>query len=183
MSTSLVRFQPTRTSSPWSILYRVRLASWSIAWPLLCRWTPKPFNGHRILVLRLFGCQVSTTAFVHQRAYIAHPWNVTIGDNCCIGDSAVLYSLGPIVLHCGATIAQEAYLCTASHDFSQQAYPLLLSPIVIGENSFVGARAFILPGITVGSHSVIGACSVVTRSVAPHLTVAGNPARPLHPRI
>jgi putative colanic acid biosynthesis acetyltransferase WcaF len=77
-------------------------------------------------------------------------------------------------------VAQEAYLCTASHDFHKPAQPLTVSPIVIEQDAFIGARAFVLPGVSIGRGALVGACSVVTRPVPPHATVAGNPARPLH---
>ena len=169
--------QPHKFSSPWSLQYRLYLLTWMTTWSLICRWTPKPFNRLRIYVLRLFGARIGSHVFVHQRARIAHPCNLELGDGCCLGDAAHLYNLAPIFIRPGATVAQEAYLCTASHDFSIHSHPLITSPIVIEEDAFIGARAFVLPGVSVGRGSIVGACSVVTRSVPPHKTVAGNPAR------
>jgi len=74
-------------------------------------------------------------------------------------------------------VAQEVYICTGTHDFSDQIRALQTSPVNIGSDSFIGARSFILPGITVGEGAIIGACSVVTRSVDPYISVAGNPAK------
>jgi len=51
---------------------------------------------------------------------------------------------------------------------------------MVGRNVWIGGGAILLPGITVGDDAVIGAGSVVTRDVAPGVTVAGNPARLLH---
>jgi putative colanic acid biosynthesis acetyltransferase WcaF len=170
----------SRGFSPWTLLYRMRLFLWAVSWTLLCRWTPKPMNSFRVAVLRVFGAKISPGAFIHQRARIAHPWNLTMGVGACLGDRAHAYSLSLIDIQAGATVAQEAYLCTGSHDFNQPAYPLSVSPIVIEPDAFIGARVFVLPGVTIGRGAIVGACSVVTRSVAPHATVAGNPARPLY---
>ena len=175
----MIRLQPDRTSSPWSATYRIRLFIWAIVWTSFCRWTPKPFNSFRLSILRLFGARISNTAFVHQRAIIAHPWNLTMGPGSCIGDSAQIYNLAHVDLGSGATVAQESYLCTASHDFGSPSLSLIASAIVIEQDAFIGARAFILPGVIVGRSAIVGACSVVTRSVSPAQTVAGNPARPL----
>lgn len=173
MSTS----RPRRTDSPWSITYRLRLLLWATTWTLFCVWTPKPFNRLRIALLRLFGAQVCFSAFVHQRARIAHPWNLTMDPESCLGDRAHVYNLAPVRLCVGCTVAQEAYLCTASHDFIKSHQPLIKAPIIVEEYAFVGARAFVLPDITIGRGAIVGACSVVTRSVSPFQTVAGNPAR------
>ena len=52
--------------------------------------------------------------------------------------------------HGGATVAQEAYLCTGTHDFKDPSLQLITKPITIGKNSFIGARAMILPGVRIG---------------------------------
>jgi putative colanic acid biosynthesis acetyltransferase WcaF len=85
--------------------------------------------------------------------------------------------LGPIAIAEGATIAQEAYLCTGTHDFSDAALPLQTAAIAIGVDAFVGARALILPGVTIGDRAVVGAGAVVPKDVPPGAIVAGNPAR------
>ena len=119
---------------------------------------------------------------MHQRARIAIPWNLTLEDGACLGDGANAYSLGKIVLGARATVAQEAYLCTGTHDFTRSAIPLITARIVVGNDAFVGARAFVMPGVTIGAGSIIGACSVVTKDIPPNVMAAGNPCRVLGPR-
>jgi putative colanic acid biosynthesis acetyltransferase WcaF len=172
-----IRYQPSRSSSPWSLGYRLRMLLWEATWPLLCQWTPKPCNPWRLLILRCFGVSIRGWPFVHQRARIEHPWNLTLHHRSCLGDRAHIYCLGPVVIHARATVAQEAYLCTGTHDFSQPNWPLQTAPITIGADAFIGARAFLLLGVTVGEGAIVGACSVVTRTVPPAVVVAGNPAR------
>jgi putative colanic acid biosynthesis acetyltransferase WcaF len=167
----------SRHSSPWSTRERVGLLLWSIAWPLFCGWTPKPFGAWRLLWLRLFGCKMEGKPFVHQRARIQIPWHVTLHDRSCVGDRANLYSLGQIELGCSSVVAQEAYLCTGTHDLSRRDAPLLTAKITVGPEAFVGARAFVMPGITIGEGAVVGACSVVTHDLPPWTVSAGNPSR------
>jgi len=164
-------------TSPWTRRRRVALLLWQLAWPLACGWTPKPANAWRLFVLRLFGARIDGRPFVHARARIAQPWNLTLRHRACLGDGAVAYSLGPIEIGAGATVAQEAYLCTGTHDFASPRLPLQTAPIRVGPEAFVGARSFILPGVELGAGCVVGASAVVTRDVAPRAIVAGNPAR------
>jgi putative colanic acid biosynthesis acetyltransferase WcaF len=154
---------------------RLKMAAWEWCWVLFCSWTPKPLNPWRLMWLRLFGATITGTPFVHQRARIQLPWNLTLGDRACLGDRANAYSLGRIEVEEGAVIAQEAYLCTGTHDFSDEGWPLVTRDISVGRRAFVGARAFVLPGVRIGRDSIIGACSVVTRDVQPETISAGNP--------
>ncbi len=166
-------------ASPWSLRHRVALLAWEFTWAVACRWTPKPLNPWRLLVLRLFGAEIHGTPFVHQRARIHHPGNLVLRHRACLGDRTAVYSLDRIELLEGATVAQEAYLCTGTHDFARADWPLQTAPIVIGPGAFVGARAFVLPGVTLGARSVVGAMSLVAADVAPGAVVAGIPARVL----
>lgn len=171
--------QETQWSSPWPRRERIKLLLWDLAWPLLAAWTPKPLNRWRLLILRLFGARIEGVPFVHQRARVQMPWKLTLQDRACLGDGAVAYSLGEILIETGATVAQEAYLCTGTHDFSQPAMPLQTARVVVGAGAFIGARAFILPGVRIGARAIVGAASVVTRDVGDGQCVAGNPARVL----
>ena len=174
--------QTSAKESPWPTGDRLRRLLWELAWSVFCEWTPKPFNPWRLFWLRLFDAKIQGTPFVHQRARIAIPWNLTMGDGACLGDRANAYSLGQIEIGPRATVAQEVYLSTGTHDFGRPEIPLVTAKITIGEDAFIGARAFIMPGVTIGARSVIGACSVVTRDIPADTVAAGNPCRVLRPR-
>ncbi|MFN2509276.1 MAG: DapH/DapD/GlmU-related protein [Chthoniobacterales bacterium] len=176
------RAQASAFASPWRRGDRFLMLLWELCWTLFCVWTPKPANPWRLFWLRIFDAKIDGTPFVHQRARIAIPWKLTLHDRACLGDRANAYTLGEIEIGARATVAQEVYLSTGSHDFSQSEMPLMTAKITIGEDAFLGARAFVMPGITIGARSVIGACSVVTKDVPPDVVAAGNPCRVLHPR-
>src|ERR1022692_5324450 len=175
--------QTSAQESPWPIGDRLLRLMWGFAWFAFCEWTPKPLNPWRLFWLRLFGTKIHGTPFVHQRARIAIPWNLTLHDRACLGDRANAYSLGQVEIGARATVAQEAYLDTGSHDFEKPGMPLVTAKITIGEDAFVGARAFVLPGVTIGSRSVIGAGSVVTKDVPENVIAAGNPCKVLRTRL
>jgi putative colanic acid biosynthesis acetyltransferase WcaF len=168
-------------ASPWTFGEKVRMLLWDIAWPVFCGWTPKPLNSWRMFWLRLFGATLHGQPFVHQRARIQMPWNLTMHDRACIGDRANVYSLGPVELGPECTVAQEAYLCTGTHDFADTMF-LMTDKITVGARAFLGARVFVMPGVTIGEDCVIGACSVVTKNTPPGMICAGNPCKPVRPR-
>jgi putative colanic acid biosynthesis acetyltransferase WcaF len=174
--------QKSAYDSPWPNSHRVLRVLWEFCWITFCAWTPKPLNEWRLFWLRVFDAKIYGKPFVHQRARIAIPWNLTLHDRACLGDRANAYSLAEIEIGARATVAQEAYLDTGSHDFNHPDLPLVVAKVTIGEDAFVGARAFVLPGVSIGARSVIGACSVVTHDVPEDVIAAGNPCKVLRPR-
>jgi putative colanic acid biosynthesis acetyltransferase WcaF len=172
-----VHQQDSAYVSPWSVGIRVKVLLWDIVWGVLCSWTPKPFNRWRLLWLSAFGCEVHGICFVHGRARVIRPWNLVLRERSCLGDGAVAYCLDKVVVGEGATVAQEAYLCTGTHDFDDPRLPLKTAPITVGAHAFVGLRAIVLPGVTVAPRSIVGAGAVLTRDNEIDGIYAGNPAR------
>lgn len=150
---------------------------WNLVWLALFRPTPKPLSAWRVFLLRLFGAEIYGAPFVSQSANIKMPWNLVLEDRACLGANCNIYNLARVTLRNKAVIAQEVYVCCGTHDFDDEALPLVIGEIVVGEDAFIGARAFLMPGIEIGEGAVVGACSVVTKDVPSHTVVAGNPAK------
>ncbi|MBC8166517.1 MAG: putative colanic acid biosynthesis acetyltransferase [Bryobacteraceae bacterium] len=174
--------KPAPAGSPWTLHQRSAMLLWELCWFVFCRWTPKPFNAWRLFWLRLFGATIYGTPFVHQRARVQIPWHLTLHDRSCLGDRTNAYSLGEIEIEAGAVVGQEVYLCTGTHDFETPELPLVTRKIVVGRDAFLGARAFVLPGVTIGEGAIVGAGSVVTTNLEPFTVNAGNPCRMLRRR-
>src|SRR5436190_15436558 len=131
--------------SPWSLENRIMRLLWEFSWAIFCVWTPKPLNPWRLFWLRLFGAKIHGTPFVHQRARISIPWNLTLHDRALIGDRANANTLGEIEIGPGAIVAQEVYLSSGSHDFDHPTLPLTTAKIMIGQDAFIGTRTFVMP--------------------------------------
>lgn len=172
-----VRQQRDGYTSSWGVGERVRMVLWRVVWLLLFRPTPKFFRAWRVFLLRLFGARIRGVVFVAASARVRRPWALVMEHRACLADEVEVYNLGLVILRARCTVAQQAYLCGGSHDFSTRRLPLTTGDIEIGADAFIGARAFILPGVTVGEGALVGACSVVTKDVERFQVVAGNPAR------
>lgn len=176
-NTRAIDVTANRAASKWSRSELVRRALWELLYGPLFSWTPRPFWSWRVFVLRCFGAKVGKRVHIHPSVRIAVPWHLDVGDEAGIGDRAILYSLGAITIGKRATISQHAHLCAGSHDFRDPAMPLLKPPIVIGDDAWICADAFIGPEVDVGSRAVVGARAVAMRDVPSGAVVAGNPAK------
>jgi len=149
----------------------------------LFRFSPRVFFGWRCMLLRMFGAKVGSNVHVYNSAVIYMPWNLEIGDWSSIGEQAFVYNLGRVTIGSRTTISQRAHLCAGTHDFTDPALPLLKPPILIGDQAWVCADAFVGPGVSVGEGAVIGARAVVVKDVDAWHVVAGNPAKFIKMRI
>ena len=85
--------------------------------------------------------------------------------------------MAPVTIGAHSTISQGAFLCTASHDITDPCHQLVTAPIVVEDQVWVGARAFIGMGVVVRQGAVVGATASVYKNVEPWTVVGGNPAR------
>jgi len=167
--------RPDRNYSRTELLGRIL---WMLIHPLF-RFSPRTCNAWRRMLLRCFGAKVGHKANIRNSAVITIPWNLSLGDDACIGDHALVYNLGPVTIGDEAIVSQRVHLCAGTHDYSQLdlPLPLLKPPIIIEKQAWVCADAFVGPGVTVGQGAIVGARAVVVKNVEPWAIVAGNPAK------
>lgn len=165
--------------SPWENFRRVL---WAIAKPFY-RFSPRVFFGWRNLLLRLFGAHIGKHVHIYNSAQVYFPWNLEVGDWSVIGEHALIYNLGPVRVGSLVTISQRAHLCAGTHDHTDPSLPLQKPPIVIGDQVWICADAFIGPGVTIGDGALVAARAVAVKDVEPWQIVAGNPARVIKKRV
>jgi putative colanic acid biosynthesis acetyltransferase WcaF len=157
-------------------------ALWALAWGLLGRFSPRPAHRWRALLLRAFGARLGPACHIYGGARIHAPWRLHCGTGVAIADGAWVYNPAGAWIDDGAVISQQAFLCGATHDCDDPAFPLRTHPITVGARAWIAARATVLPGVHVGEGAVLGACSVATADLAAWTVHAGHPARALRPR-
>lgn len=151
---------------------------WSVVWTIFARPLPRSIgSGWKRFLLRLFGAKLASTAIVYSSAKIYYPANLIMEEYSCLASGVDCYNVAPIKIGANATVSQSAYLCTASHDISDSLNPLVTAPIVIEDQAWVAADAFVGMGVTVGQGAVIGARACVFKDVESWTVVGGNPAK------
>lgn len=165
-----------------SLRNRLARLLWGAVQATLFRWSPRPLHGWRAWLLRCFGARLGAGCHIYPRARIWAPWNLECESVVCIGDEAIVYN--PALLRIGshAIVSQQAYLCGATHDYRDRAFPMIWAPITIGRYAWICARATVLSGVTVGEGAVLGLGSVTSRSLEPWTVYAGLPARRIKAR-
>lgn len=173
--------QANRKAPKWSLKAKFGRILWALALPLF-RYSPRPLWAWRRMLLRLFGAHIGTQVHVYPTVRITIPWNLTIGDHAAVGDQAILYALGPIEIGARATVSQYAHLCAGSHDWRETDMPLVKAPLVVGEDAWICADAFVGPGVRIGEGAILGARSVAMRDLEAMSIFGGNPAKKLKTR-
>ncbi len=102
---------------------------------------------------------------------------VSIGKGTVINNDCFLYTTGGLVIGENVSISSGVWLVTGTHDMNDPQFPDSYKPIVIGDHAWIGIRATILAGVTIGEGAVVMAGAVVTRDIAPFTVVGGVPAR------
>jgi putative colanic acid biosynthesis acetyltransferase WcaF len=162
---------------------RLMRAAWGVVYALLFRTSPRPFRRWRAFLLRCFGAKLGNSCFIYGTARIWAPWNLICDDMATIGDEAIIYNPERVTLGSHAIVSQQAYLCGATHDYEDPAFPLIAFPISVGAYAWICARATVQPGVSVGEGAVLALGSVATRHLDPWTVYAGVPARRVKPRM
>lgn len=161
---------------------RLRRAVWKLCYHAIYRMIPRPFFSVRALILRMFGATIAAPSFFYPRAIIWAPWLLTAEDTVTVADDAEVYNPAGAYLGSHTIISQGAYLCGATHDIDDPAFPTIAVPIRIGKYVWIASRAILLPNATAEDGSVLGAGAVAARPLEKWTVYGGNPAKALRRR-
>ena len=157
---------------------------WAMIWGLFARPLPRSIgSGWKRFLLRLFGAKIDSTAVVYSSAKVYYPANLIMERYACLASDVDCYNVDIIRIGANTTVSQGAYLCTASHDITNPLNPLITAPIIIEDQAWIAADAFVSMGVTIGQGAVVGARAAVFKDVEPWTVVGGNPAKFIKKRI
>ncbi|HYD35484.1 MAG TPA: DapH/DapD/GlmU-related protein [Vitreimonas sp.] len=148
-----------------------------------------PLHHFRRFFYRLSGMSIGRGSTIHMRARIFDPRYITIGEDTIVGEKASLDgrkqlvdSEGGLEIGDHVDIASEVMIWTSQHDLTSATMQAIEKKVTIEDYAFIGPRAIILPGVTIGRGAVVAAGAVVTKNVKPLSIVAGVPAKEIGER-
>lgn len=133
----------------------------------------------RFLCKRLFR-HAGDNIVVKNRVFFGTGAKLSIGNNSQLGSKARIQ--GTVMIGADCVMGPEVVIMAAHHNYDRIDVPVRLqgggeSPVCIGNDVWIGTRVVIMPGVTIGDHSILGACAVVTKDVPSFAVVAGVPAK------
>ena len=133
----------------------------------------------KLVMKMLKGCGVGLR--VGRKANIGSGQRVKIGKNCGLAEGLVI--LGDVEAGDDLMLGPEVVMISYNHEYSDPNVPMRAQgasesrPIKIGDDVWIGMRAMIMPGVTIGSHAIVAGGSIVTKDVPDWAIVGGNPAK------
>jgi len=141
----------------------------------------------RNLVYKLLFGQLGPSAIIFPGAYLDHCRNIRAGRSLSINAGAYVSGRGGLTIGDQVLIGPNAVVVTTHHRWDDPDRPIQdqghrLLPTRIGSDVWIGANAVVLPGVAVGTGTVVSAGAVVTRDTEPYSIVVGAPARSIGDR-
>lgn len=131
-----------------------------------------------ILIPKVYFGKCGRNVSLSMPSVVMQPEKMFVGDDVAIGFFVHIWAGGGVTIGNRVMIASHCALTTLTHDYMAEdmTSTIIAKPICIEDDVWIGAHSVILPGVTIGSHSVVGAGSVVTKNVECGSIVAGVPA-------
>ncbi len=169
--------KPADGGASFPLKHRILRLIWNIAWFLFASWTLPQMHGWRRLLLRAFGAKMEGRCDVRGGAKIWYPPNLHMKDKSVIASGANCYNMAPVSLGPNVIVSQGAYLCAGTHDIDNCNFQLIVKPIVLEDDCWVAADAFVGPGVTIKRRAVLGARGVTFKDLEEGKVYGGNPAK------
>ncbi|TAK50674.1 MAG: acyltransferase [Bacteroidetes bacterium] len=132
-------------------------------------------------VRRAFRIPIGTKSSIHMGCFLTGR-NITIGNYTAINRKCYLDGRVGITIGNSVSISPEVYIISLSHDSQSPEFVTVGKKVVIEDYVWIGARAMIMPGVTLSKGCIVAAGSVVTKDVPPYTIVGGVPAKKIGDR-
>lgn len=136
-----------------------------------------PSHCFRKFIYRLFGIKIGKGSTIHTKARFYDPRNISVGDDTIIGEGVVLDGRDKLSIGSHVDIATEVMIYNSEHNVNDENFAADNGKVIIEDYVFIGPRAIVLAGVTIGRGAIVGAGAVVTKDVPPFAIVGGVPAK------
>ncbi|HSW87859.1 MAG TPA: acyltransferase [Candidatus Saccharimonadales bacterium] len=136
-----------------------------------------PLHHVRRFFYRLGGMWIGKGSSMHMGTVFYNIKQISIGEDTIIGENAVLDGREKLTIGDHVDIASEVMIYNGQHDIHADDFRGVFEPVSIKDYVFIGPRAIILPGVTLGKGAVVGAGAVVTKDIPDFAIVGGVPAK------
>ena len=138
--------------------------------------------GMRYVLLKSVAKSCGEAVAVYSNVYLKNPQNLELGTNVTIQPMTYIEASGGVKIGSDTSIAHGVSIMSETHNIDDREelfknQGMTYKPVVIGEDTWIGAKVTIMAGVTIGNKAVVGANSVVTKDVPDYAIVVGAPAR------
>lgn len=141
-----------------------------------------PSHWFRRAIYWTAGMNLTTSSNLHIGLRVYKPTGISIGQDTIIGDRCFLDGRDQLTIGNHVSIASQVLIYNSQHDINDPLFTPVYGPVTIEDYVFIGPRAIILPGVTIGQGAVVAAGAVVTKDVPDNTVVGGVPAKPIGKR-
>lgn len=141
-----------------------------------------PSHFVRRFFYRAAGIKIGSGSTIHTGARFYNPKNISIGQDTIVGEYCVLDGRDKLMIGDHVDIATGVMIYNSEHDVHDAGFRAVSKPVRIEDYVFIGPRAIILPGVTIGRGAVVAAGAVVTKEVEEFKIVGGVPAKEIGDR-
>ena len=140
------------------------------------------FYKIKIIILRLYGAKVGENVIIKPNVKIKYPWFLSIGNNVWIGEKVWIDNLAQIEIGNDVCISQGVFLINGNHDWHKSTFDLVLKPILIKNESWIGAKSIVLSNSIIENGVVLCAGSVLSGKTKKGYIYSGSPAKQIKKR-
>ena len=143
-------------------------------YPILKSYIPGSY--WRKIILVIFGSKIGKKCILKPNLKVTKPWNLSIGDNCWLGESLWIDNIDIVIIENNVCLSQGVYLCTGNHNYKKLEFDLIKKPILIKEETWICAKCIIGPGSVIMRGTVIKAGSTFSGKTLEGSIYSGSPA-------
>lgn len=155
-----------------------------VSWAILQNTIFKSFfytSRFRVLSLRLWGASIGTGVQIRRGVKVQFPWNLTIGNDCWIGEEVWIINHEQVVIGNDVCVSQRAVICSGGHDYKSLSLEFDHRPIQIADGAWICLDAKVLPGVSIGICSVVATGEIARATVPDYSMLIGGQVRSIDP--